>query len=123
MRSVTKTTPPMTPPTIAPVLTWEPPVAIAPVPVEEPLGVEEVDDMLLPVVEADVEVAMEDPLVEPDARLEVELEVDELDRVDVEDPEDIEVAEEDGMGMGRDDVVGRPGDADVTDEDMLELPD
>ena len=46
---------------------------------EEPLGVEEVDDMLLPVVEADVEVAMEDPLVEPDARLEVELEVDELD--------------------------------------------
>ena len=81
------------------------------------------DDMLLPVVEADVEVAMEDPLVEPDARLEVELEVDELDRVDVEDPEDIEVAEEDGMGMGRDDVVGRPGDADVTDEDMLELPD
>lgn len=75
MRRATKTTPPMTPPTIAPVLTWEPPTATAPLPVEEGLGLDEVDDMTLLVVEADVEVPVEDVETE----FAVELEVDILD--------------------------------------------
>lgn len=75
MRRATKTTPPMTPPTIAPVLTCEPPTATAPLPVEEGLGLDEVGDMTLLVVGADVEVPAEDVEIE----LAVELEVDILD--------------------------------------------
>lgn len=39
------------------------------------------------------------------------------------DPGDVEVVEEEGMGTGGEVVVGRPGDADVTDEDVLSPPD
>lgn len=84
-------------------------------PVEVPLGLEETDDIVLLVVEADVEVPMED--------VEVELAVDVLDWADVDGSEDVDVVEEDGMGTGGDVVVGRPGDADARDEDVLEPPD
>ena len=121
MRRVTKTTPPMTPPTIAPVLVWEPPLETAPTPVEDELGLDEVDDMELLVVETEIEGPVEDCEVELGDEPEVESEADVLVCVVVEDAVDIEVVEEEGVGTGEEVVVvGRPGDADATDEDVLE---
>ncbi|TFY64291.1 hypothetical protein EVJ58_g2716 [Rhodofomes roseus] len=117
MTRSTKTTPPITPPTTAPVLTCEPTRTTL---VGEVLALEEVsdvDDMTLLVVGTE-DAGYED--VEDPGRDE---EAEEAEGVDVDEPEGDEgVEEEDGVGMGGD-VVGRPNDADGTDEDVPDIPD